>query len=73
MHPAVDYGFPTKQVRKQVNYTFSLSNNGQWTQFPELQVNFMIAEPRMVGIGYNIQVDDSSEKFLCTRVMINGQ
>ena len=55
-----------------VTYTFSLTGNDRWTQFPDLALAFYIPFPQYVSIRYNIQVASEGTGWFCTRIMING-
>ena len=55
-----------------VTYAYSLTNNGIWTQFPDLALAFYIPFPQYVSIRYNIQNIQSGSGYFITRIMIDG-
>ena len=56
-----------------VTYTYSLTNNGVWTQFPDLALTFYIPFPQYVSIRYNIQIRQTGTGYFLTRIMIDSK
>ena len=53
-----NFGLPSSRIKKEIDYSFTLNNNDQWTNFPECRETIKLAEPRLVAIGYNFVLAD---------------
>ena len=55
-----------------VTYYIYIKPNNQWSQFPEMKIEFWLDSSQFVNFDYQTSVDTSGSAHMLTRLIING-